>query len=77
MPKIKSSPVSTKRKGAMEMAKVTAEKAKKNADKSKGKRSREPESDDELDKRKKMRRLRKMRVGMGRVTRVMFLLEKK
>ena len=53
MPKKKSSPVSTKRKGAMEMAKVTAEKAKKNADKSKGKRRREPESDDELDKRGK------------------------
>ena len=53
MAKKKSSPVNTKRKGVMEMARITAEKAKKNADKSKGKRSREPESDDELDKRKK------------------------
>ncbi len=53
MAKKKSSPVSTKRKGAMEIARVTAEKAKKNTVKSKGKRSRELESDDELDKRKK------------------------
>ena len=53
MAKKKSSPVNTKRKGVMEMARVTAEKAKKNAVKSKGKRSREQESDDELDKREK------------------------
>ena len=49
----KSSPVNTKKKGAMEMAKAAAHKVKLNADKQKGKRAKEPESDDKLVKRKK------------------------
>ena len=49
----KSAPASTKRMGAMEMAKAAADKVKKSADKPKGKRLRERESDDELAKRKK------------------------
>ena len=34
----KNAPVTTKKKGAMEMARVAAEKVKKNADKHEGKR---------------------------------------
>ena len=49
----KSAPASSKKKGAMEMAKAAADNVKKSADKPKGKRLREPESDDELAKRKK------------------------
>ncbi len=42
----KSPPVTTKRKGAMVMAKAVAEKVKKSTDKNKGKRPREQGSDD-------------------------------
>ena len=51
-PAKKSASVTTKRKGAMEMARTVAEKVKKNADKIKGKRPRPQESDDELEKKK-------------------------
>ena len=49
-PAKKNASVSTKRKGAMEMARSAADKVKKNAEKIKGKRNRPQESDDELDK---------------------------
>ena len=44
----KDAQVNTKRKGAMEMAKVAAEKVKKEADKHRGKRARDTGSEDEL-----------------------------
>ncbi len=47
-PSKKNGLVGTKKKGAMEMAKAAAAKAKRIPEKTKGKICRQPESDDEL-----------------------------
>ncbi len=75
----KSPTVNTKKKGAMEMAKAAAEKVKKNAVKHKGKRPRQVESDDKLEREKKMNRMRLMRKRLGRrrVMQIIFLLKRK
>ena len=52
-PTKKNANVNTKKRGAMEMARVAAEKVKKAADKHKMKRTREAESEDELQSVKK------------------------
>ena len=52
-PTKKHANVNTKKKGAMELARVAAERVKKAAEKLKGKRQREAESEDELPEAKK------------------------
>ena len=78
----KNANVNPKKRSAMELARVAAEKVKKSADKHKMKRPREAESEDELlsvKKEKKMigRRPTTMRVGRRRVGRVIVLLKQK